>query len=189
MRRRGVVVAIAAIAVAAAVVLAVFVRGSSSPCHGELSDPAHPPSHHDPELEDRFPDTVLGKPLEVQSYCANLANPGGLTMAPTFLEDLNIDLDDVTYAVTGGPSIGEEFTLSVTAFRYHGQGEGELRDATIREFEEAGESIRTERIDGREILTSDGPLATGMTLYIGGDTLYFVSGDGPACSELIAALP
>ena len=51
------------------------------------------------------------------------------------------------------------------------------------------ESIRPERIDGREVLTSDGPLAIGMTLSIGGDTLYSVSGDSAACSELIAALP
>lgn len=73
--------------------------------------------------------------------------------------------------------------------RYPRPGGGELRGATIREFEDAGQSIRTERIDGREMLTSDGPLAIGMTLSIGGDTLYSVSGDSAACSELIAALP
>ena len=189
MHRRGVAVAVAILAVVAVVVLAVFVSGSSSPCRAEVSDPADPPSHHDPELEDRFPDTVLGEQLEVQSYCANASNPGGLNLAPTFLDDLDTGLDDVTYAVTGGPSIADEFSLSVTAFRYHGQGEGELRDATIRAFEDAGESIRTERLDDKEVLTSDGPLATGMTLYIGGDTLYFVSGDGPACAEFLAALP
>lgn len=92
------VAALAGIAGAAVVLVAIFVGGSSSPCRGEVSDPADPPSHHDPEL-------------------------------------------------------------------------------------------RTGNIGDKEILTSDGPLAAGMTLYIGDDTLYFVSGDGPACTELLAALP
>ena len=76
----------------------------------------------DPELAARFPDTVGGEPLEVQSFRGDtFAQIGGADPAfEAFLESVDAELSDVSVAFGGAASAESETFLSVGAFRVLG---------------------------------------------------------------------
>src|SRR5918999_3214541 len=113
MPRRAVVAGVVGVAAVLAAVVALQSGVlAGSPCRGEVSDPAEPPTHHDPELEERIPDTVAGHPIEVQSFCANVVEAGGINLTPVFPQAVGVGIDDVTYALNN-PDIGSPSTVSV----------------------------------------------------------------------------
>jgi hypothetical protein len=189
MPRRAVVAGVVGVAAVLAAVVALQSGVlAGSPCRGEVSDPAEPPTHHDPELEERIPETVAGHPIEVQSFCANVTDASGLNTTPEFLEAVGVEIDDVTYALNN-PSIGSPSSVSVTAYRYHGASEEALRAAYVDAMTRAGETLMERTLGGKPIHVSDGPLAPGASAYVAGDTLYFVSGTDGECADLLAQLP
>jgi hypothetical protein len=181
--------ALAGIAGVAIVLLAIFAGGSSSPCHGGLSDPADLPSHHDAELEARIPDTVAGQSLEVQSVCANrFGEGGGLTVTPALLESLGVVIDDVTYAANT-PQIGSELSVSVSAWRYRGASEDAIRTEMLEVAREAGEEFDRVSRAGKEVDVGRGPMMPEMVFYVEGDTLYMVQGADTEVHEVLEGLP
>jgi hypothetical protein len=158
----------------------------TSPCRGELTDPADAPVHHDPNLEARFPETVGGESLEVQSLCANSTDTGGFT-TDVVLDQLEVQLDDVTVALTT-PSIGQELPLSITAVRYYGADEDEIRAAALDSMADAGSSAQEARLGGRTVHVGDAVMGN-VVVYVADDTLYLLNGDAGTLEELLATLP
>lgn len=148
----------------------------------------------DPELAARFPDTVGGEPLEIQSFGGDLfSSMGGSD--PTFdafLDSVGADLDDVTVAFGGSASAGA--ALSVGAFRIVGANEDDLEREFIAASEEAGDVSDLEQasVGGKDVWTATDPSGeTGMSvfLYTKDDTVYFLTGSEEQVSEILAALP
>jgi hypothetical protein len=155
-----------------------------SPCRGTVSPPAEAPSHHDPGLEDRFPRQVDGHDLAIQSFCANVADPGGINMTDEFLDEIGIERDDVTYAVNN-PSIGSGLSLSVSAFRYRSASEDDIRIAMLRALDRTGEEPREETRADENVHW----IRFESVCYVEGDTLYILSGPDGEVDEVLAALP
>lgn len=161
---------------------------SSSPCRGEVSPLEEPPSHHDPELEARIPDTVGDAPLELQSICAGAGEIGGINMTPEFLDEVGVARDDVSMALTN-PAIGGAFDGSLTAFRYHGASEDAIRTAMLDAMRQTGEGIEAEERAGKAVSIARGPLMNGTVVYVADDTLYLLSGVEEHIDDLLAGLP
>lgn len=159
-----------------------------SPCRGEVSDAAQPPVHHDPDLEARFPDTVAGHPLELQSFCANATDLDGATLDPGLLDRLDVELDDITFA-TNTPSIGDPLSVSVSGWRYRGASEDDLRSELVGSMGDMGEHLQTLQRAGKQVEESDGPVMVGTVFYFAGDTLYLLSGVESEVDEVLGALP
>lgn len=149
-----------------------------------------PPWHDDSVLEERIPDELDGQSLEVQTYCAS-AHPqeGGLTTAPEFLDEIGVDLTDVTVARSRGPSIGGDNPETlVAAWRYHGADETLLRSTFLRMYDEvrAEEGLPGAFIErtmaGKTVHEDD----IGV-VYVADDTIYVVH--GRSTEELVAGLP
>jgi hypothetical protein len=150
----------------------------------------------DPELAARFPDTVGGEPLEVQSFRGDVfGQMGGADPSfQAFLDSVGADLEDVSVAFGGSMSqTGTDF-LSVAAFRVLGASEDDLEREFIAASEEAGEmsGITEANIGGKDVWTATDP--TGETegqvvLYANDDTLYFLTGTDAQVTEILAALP
>ena len=142
--------ALAVVLVLGVALIGCGAKTTSSPCRGDGSALDEPPSHHDPELEARIPDTVGDASLDLQSVCAGKAEIGGINMTPEFLEQVGIEADDVSMAVTN-PAIGGAFDGSLTAVRYFGASEDAIRcrhaggHASCRR----GRRRRTARREGR----------------------------------------
>ena len=147
----------------------------------------------DPELAARFPVTVGGAPLQLQSLGGDaFAAAGPDPVFDDFLEAIDAEATDVSVAF-GGALIGEE-TLTAGAFRVRGASEDELEREFIAASEEAGEvpELTQETIGGKDVWTAtdetDG-VEVRVFVYTSGDTLYFLTGSLEHATELLEALP
>ena len=147
----------------------------------------------DPELAGRFPDTVAGEPLQLQSLGGDaFAAAGPDPVFDGFLSAIGADATDVSVAF-GGAQIGEE-TLTAGAFRVRGASEDELEREFISASEEAGEvpELTEQTIGGKDVWTaideSDGS-EVQVYVYTSGDTLYFFTGPIEHVTEILEALP
>ena len=148
----------------------------------------------DPELADRFPDTVGGQPLTVQSMRGDqMGALGGAD--PTFqefLDSVGAELSDVSFAFGGVTSGTDVFTVG--AFRVLGASEDELEREFIAASEESGDvsGLETATVGGKDVRVGADP--SGDTplqffLYTKDDTLYFLTGSEEQAAEVLEALP
>jgi hypothetical protein len=148
----------------------------------------------DPELAARFPDTVGGEPLSVQSFRGDVfMQAGGSDPSfDAFLESVGAELDDVSVAF--GSSMSAESPLTVGAFRILGASEDDLEREFIAASEEAGDVSGLEQtsIAGKDVWSASDPSGTAGTsvfIYTKDDTLYFLTGNEEQVAEILAALP
>ncbi|MGI8998477.1 MAG: hypothetical protein ACR2GO_02055 [Candidatus Limnocylindria bacterium] len=148
----------------------------------------------DPELASRFPDTIGGEPLEVQSFRGEtFAAMGGSDPAfDEFLDSVGADLEDVSVAFGGSAAGGT--ALSVGAFRVLGASEDDLEREFIAASEDAGDvsDLTQASVGGKDVWTASDPEGgTGMSvfLYTKDDTVYFLTGTEEQVSEILSALP
>lgn len=148
----------------------------------------------DPELAARFPDTVGGQPLQVQSMRGDtFMSVGGSDPAfEEFLDSVDADLSDVSVAF-GGAASGDSF-LSVGAFRILGASEDDLEREFIAASEDAGDITGLEQanIGGKDVWTAvdpSGETGASVYLYTKDDTLYFLTGSEAEVAEILEALP
>jgi hypothetical protein len=148
----------------------------------------------DPELADRFPDTVGGQPLTVQSMRGDqMGALGGAD--PTFqefLDSVGAELSDVSFAFGGVTSGTDVFTVG--AFRILGASEDDLEREFIAASEESGDvsGLDSATVGGKDVLVGADP--SGDTplqfyLYTKDDTLYFLTGSEEQATEVLEALP
>ncbi len=142
------------------------------------------PHADDPELADRIPDEVGGQPLEVQTVCATVSELRGLTTSPRMLDEVGVELQEVTIAVTPAPGGGSGAAAGVTAWRYAGAEEDAIRDAFLGMLDEAEIPIEHDTVGGKEI-----DRAVFHVYYVADDTLYSVLGEDEPVEEIIRALP
>ena len=148
----------------------------------------------DPELAARFPDTVGGQPLQVQSMRGDtfMSIGGSDPSFEEFLDSVDADLSDVSVAF-GGATSGESF-LSVGAFRILGASEDDLEREFIAASEEAGDISGMEQasVGGKDVWTAvdpSGETEASVYLYTKDDTLYFLTGSEAEVAEILEALP
>lgn len=148
----------------------------------------------DPELAGRFPDTVGGEPLTVQSFRGDVfMQAGGSDPSfDAFLESVGAELSDVSVAF--GSSISAENPLTVGAFRILGASEDDLEREFIAASEESGDvsGLTQTSIGGKDVWSASDPTGTaGMSVFIytKDDTLYFLTGNEEQVTEILAALP
>lgn len=150
----------------------------------------------DPELAARFPDTVGGQPLQVQSFRGDVFEQSG-GADPTFqafLDSIGAEMSDVSVAfgaaAGGDPSSG----LTVGAFRILGADEDALEREFIAASEESGDvtGLSESSLGGKDVWTASDPSGEStMSVYIytKDDTLYFLTGNEEQVAEILAALP
>jgi hypothetical protein len=148
----------------------------------------------DPELAARFPDTVGGEPLQVQSMRGDtfMSMGGSDPSFEAFLDSVGAELADVSVAF-GGAASGES-VLSVGAFRVLGASEDDLEREFIAASEESGDvsGLTQTSVGGKDVWTAtDASGDTGMSVFIytKDDTLYFLTGTEEQVAEILAALP
>jgi len=151
----------------------------------------------DPELASRFPDTVGGLALAVQSVSGDaFAAQGGTDPAfQSFLDSVGAELSDVSVAFGGASDPSDPATaLTVGAFRVRGADEDDLEREFVAASELSGDATGLEAasIAGKDVLTATDP--TGQTdrrvfIYTKGDTLYFVTGTEDQAAEILGVLP
>jgi len=196
-----------------ALILAACASSGASPS-AEASEPATPepteeptvepseseialPSFNlngDPELAGRFPDTVGGQPLTVQSFRGDtfLAMGASDPSIQAFLDSLGAELEDVSVAF-GGAASGDS-VLSVGAFRVLGASEDDLEREFIAASEEAGDvsGLTQATVGGKDVWSASDPTGeTGASIFIytKDDTVYFLTGTEEQAAEILAALP
>jgi hypothetical protein len=147
----------------------------------------------DPELAARFPDTVGGAPLTVQSFRGDVFMTGSTDPSfEAFLDSVDADLEDVSVAF-GGLMSGDSL-LSVGAFRVAGADEDELETQFLAATEAEGDISGTERtsVGGKDVWTATDPTGEApgsMFIYVKDDTVYFLTGSEEQAAEILAALP
>jgi len=148
----------------------------------------------DPELAGRFPDTVGGQPLLVQSFRGDafMDMSGSDPSFQAFLDSVGADMEDVSVAFGG--SVSGESVLSVSAFRVVGASEDQLEREFIAASEEAGDvsGLTQTSLAGKDVWTASDPSgATEMSIYIytKDDTVYFLTGTEEQVAEILEALP
>lgn len=147
----------------------------------------------DPELADRFPDTVGGEPLTVQSFRGDVFMTGSTDPSfEAFLDSVDADLEDVSVAF-GGLMSGDS-VLSVGAFRVAGADEDELETEFLAATEAEGDITGAERrsMGGKDVWAATDPsgeAAGSMFIYVKDDTVYFLTGTEEQAAEILAALP
>ena len=151
----------------------------------------------DPELASRFPDTVGGIALEVQSISGDaFASLGGSDPTfQTFLDSIGAELSDVSVAFGGAADPSDPTSvLSVGAFRVLGAAEDDLEREFVAASEQAGDvtGLEPASIAGKDVLTATDP--TGETdlrvfIYTKDDTLYFLTGTEDQAAEILGVLP
>ena len=151
----------------------------------------------DPELADRFPDTVGGQTLQMASMRGDqMSGAGGVDPAfQEFLDSIDAEMTDVSVAFgfildpedpTGG--------FGASAFRVLGASEDELEQGFVTATQEGGEvggSFEAATVGGKDVLTApdadpDGP---ATYLYTKDDTVYFLTGAEDLAAEVLEALP
>lgn len=151
----------------------------------------------DPELADRFPDTVGGQPLNVQTMGGEqMGALGGAD--PTFeefLDSIDADLSDVSVAFGGTVDPADpDNVFSVGAFRVLGASEDDLQREFLAASEDTGEFSGLEEgsVGGKDVLTAidpSGETELRVYLYTKDDTLYFLTGSEEQAAEVLEALP
>lgn len=147
----------------------------------------------DPELAGRFPATVGGEPLQLQSLGGDaFAAAGPDPVFDGFLEAIGAEATDVSVAF-GGAQIGEA-RLTAGAFRVRGASEDELEREFIAASEEAGDvpQLTEQTIGGKDVWTAadeSGEPDDRVIIYTSGDTLYFLTGPVEYATEILEALP
>ena len=149
----------------------------------------------DPELAGRFPDTVGGQPITVQSFRGDTFMAAGGTdpSFTAFLDSVGAELDDVSVAF-GGAMSGES-VLSVAAFRVLGADEDQLETEFLAASQAEGdiEGLDQTSVGGKDVWSAAD--ATGampgmsMYIYVKDDTVYFLTGTEEQAAEILAALP
>ncbi|MDQ4036532.1 MAG: hypothetical protein M3153_11510 [Chloroflexota bacterium] len=150
----------------------------------------------DPELAARFPDTVGGEPLMVQSFRGDTFEEVGGS-DPTFqafLDSIGAEMSDVSVAFGGAAGADPASVLSVGAFRVLGASEDELEREFIAASEESGDmtGLSPSSLAGKDIWTATDPsgeTGSSVFIYTKDDTLYFLTGSEEQVSEILAALP
>jgi hypothetical protein len=148
----------------------------------------------DPELADRFPDTVGGQPLTVQSMRGDQMEAFGGT-DPTFqefLDSVDAELSDVSFAF--GAVMSAENPFTVGAFRILGASEDDLEREFVAASEGAGDitGLEDASVGGKDVLTGVDPSGDSTLqfyLYTKDDTLYFLTGSEEHATEVLEALP
>lgn len=147
----------------------------------------------DPELAGRFPDTVGGETLQLQSLAGDaFAAAGDDPVFDDFLAAIGAEATDVSVAF-GGALIGEE-TLTVGAFRVRGVSEEELEREFIAASAEGGDvpQLTEQSIGGKDVWSAaddSGGAELRVFIYTSGDTLYFLTGSVEYAAEILEALP
>ena len=143
------------------------------------------PYAEDPELAGRLPTEVGGQQLEVQSFCATTANPGGIPVSDEFLAEVGVERQDVTVAVAqpAEPN-GESPPVLISAFRYAGADEDAVRRAFKETLAGAEIEVQDETLAGKQVHR-----ALFIPYYVAGDTLYAITGEDPQVEEVLEALP
>jgi hypothetical protein len=149
----------------------------------------------DPELAARFPDTIGGEPITVQSFSGDtfLAGGGADPSFTAFLESVGADIDDVSVAF-GGAMSGESL-LSVAAFRVRGADEDQLETEFLAASEAEGdvEGLAQTSVGGKDVWSAVDPTGASpglsMYIYVKDDTVYFLTGNEEQAAEILAALP
>jgi hypothetical protein len=149
------------------------------------SPPPERPYQQDPELAARIPVTVAGTELRIETVCATVFDPGGMPTSDAMLEQVGVERSDVSIALT--PRSGDGISgglVGVTAWRYGGAEEEDIRSAFLGLLDEAEIPVERDTVGGREI-----DRALFHVYYVAGDTLYSVLGEDDRVEEVIAALP
>ena len=149
----------------------------------------------DPELAARFPDTVGGEPITVQSFRGDtfMAGGGADPSFTAFLDSVGADLDDVSIAF-GGAMSGDSL-LTMAAFRVLGANEDQLETEFLAASQAEGdiEGLEQTSVGGKDVWSAVD--ATGampgaaMYIYVKDDTVYFLTGTEEQAAEILAALP
>jgi hypothetical protein len=147
----------------------------------------------DPELAGRFPTTVAGDSLEIQSFGGEFfAQMGGAD--PTFdefLESVDAELSDVSVAF-GGNADG---TIGVAAFRIRGATAADLEEEFLNATQEAGdvENVDQRSVGGKDVwaaASTDETVPGSVYIYVQDDTVYFLTApDDDVAGEILEALP
>jgi hypothetical protein len=148
-----------------------------------LPSPPPRPWNDDPALVQRIPDEIDGEALAVETVCATAIGARGLPTSPGLLQDLGVELQDVTIAQTPSAFI-ERTGIGITAWRYAGADENALRAAVLAAFEGAGIPAEEETIAGKAVYR-----ALLHVYHVADDTLYAVVGPDARVEEIIEALP
>lgn len=147
----------------------------------------------DPELAGRFPTSVGGEPLQVQSFRGDTFMAGGGTDPSfnAFLDSVGAELEDVSVAF-GGAMSGEN-VLSVGAFRVLGANEDQLETEFLAASQAEGdiEGLEETSLGGKNVWTASDAATPGfsMFIYVKDDTVYFLTGTEEQAAEIFAALP
>ena len=149
----------------------------------------------DPELAARFPDTVGGQPISVQSFRGDtfMAGGGADPSFTAFLDSVGAELDDVSIAF-GGAMSGESL-LSVAAFRVLGANEDQLETEFLAATQAEGdiEGLAQTSVGGKDVWsgadTTGATPGLSMYIYVKDDTVYFLTGTEEQAAEILAALP
>lgn len=147
----------------------------------------------DPELAGRFPETVAGEPLQLQSLAGDaFAAAGPDPVFDEFLAAIGAEATDVSVAF-GGALIGEQ-PLTAGAFRVRGASEDELEREFIAASEKAGDvpELTRQTIGGKDVWSAvddSGETDQQVFVYTSGDTLYFLTGSVEHATEILEALP
>jgi hypothetical protein len=147
----------------------------------------------DPELAGRFPATVDGQPLEIQSLSAiAFARLPSDPMFDEFLGRIGAEATDVSIAF-GGADFGDS-VLTVGAFRVRGASQDELQREFIAASQEAGEAadLSEQTIGGKDVMTAADPTGESdvrVFIYTKDDTLYFLTGSEAHAAEILEVLP
>lgn len=161
--------------------------GEASPsCPADAPSPAPTAPHAaDPELADRIPDEAGGEPIGIQTTCATVLDPGGIPTSEAMLERLGVELQDVTVAFSPPPTADRSGTyVGVTAWRYAGATENEIRSAFLAILDEAQIDVEEDSVGGKDVHR-----AIFHVYYAHDDTLYAVIGEEPEVAEVVEALP
>lgn len=168
-------------------------EASEEPSGSELALPSFD-LNGDPELAARFPDTVGGEPLTVQSMSGDSAGSliGSDPTFTAFLDSIDAELSDVSFAF-GGLMSGESL-FSVGAFRILGANQEDLEREFISASEDAGDitGLEDASVGGKDVLTAldpSGETDARFFLYTKDDTIYFLTGTEEQAAEVLEALP
>ncbi|MGH2444900.1 MAG: hypothetical protein ACRDGD_02495 [Candidatus Limnocylindria bacterium] len=146
----------------------------------------------DPELADRFPDTIGGQPIQVLSMGGEaFAGAGDSDPAfDAFLDSVDAEYSDVSVAF-GGSADG---TVGIFAFRIQGVPEDQLEQEFLSANEAQGEiaNVQQETIAGKDVWSAsstDASLPGSAYIYVKDDTVYFLTGTSDQAAEILGALP
>jgi hypothetical protein len=147
----------------------------------------------DPELAARFPSTVGGQPLIVQSFRGDMFLSMGVDESfQEFLDATGAELEDVSVAF-GGMATEDDF-LNVAAFRVLGVSQDRLEQEFLGAAEEdLSDELERATIGGKQVWAAsfmDGELGSmGIYVYTKDDTVYWMTGPEDLVAEILEALP